>query len=56
MDICMIYGHLTDLWTIGYADMLLGERCTGQRSGPVGPVGAGVVVLYSSGELGVVDC
>ena len=31
---------------------LLGERCMRQRSGPVGPSRAGVVVSYSSGERG----
>ena len=30
--------------------MLLGERCTLQRSGPGSPAGAGVVAVYSSGE------
>ena len=41
MDVC---SHCT----------LLGERCITQRSGPVALQG-GVVGLYSSGELGIVD-
>ena len=51
MDILLIYGHLTELWTY-VQPALLGERCMSQRSGPVAPAGGGVVGTYSSGELG----
>ena len=34
MDILLIYGHLTELWTYGDMYVHAGERCTDQRSGP----------------------
>ena len=34
MDISLIYGHLTELWTYGDTDVRAGERCMTSGAGP----------------------
>ena len=43
MDISVIYGHFSDLWTFGDADVRARGEVYDQRSGPGSPAGAGVV-------------